>query len=121
MAGELVPLVMFPRFSTLCGSGTYATLGMDVTEFQNAILNCWRGALYAGTTFSMAFEESTDGVNWTNCTGAAPLDPTSTETQVTAQLKKRWFRVTVTLGGSPTPAIYAATCWAIGYLEQRER
>lgn len=53
---------------------------------------------------------------WTTCTGGAATDPgTNTEAQVVATLKKRWFRVKVTLGGTDP----IGTCWAVGFLEER--
>jgi hypothetical protein len=47
----------------------------------------------------------------------ASYDPGSgTEGQQTATLKKRWFRVKITLTGTD-PAV---SCWALGFLEMRE-
>jgi hypothetical protein len=120
MAGELVPLVMIPRFTTYAGVGTYSTIAMEVTEYQSAILNVWRGP--AVGTWGIRFEESTDGVGWADCTvtpsGTPPYDPTeNTEIQYVATLRKRWFRVSAVLAGTNP----VATCWAVGFLEQRER
>jgi hypothetical protein len=120
MAGELVPLVLLPRYTSYVGQSTFTTIGMEVTDYANAIVNVWRGKL-TGTspTFGVTFEESTDQSNWTMCAGTtANADPgQEMEAQFTAQLTKRWFRIKVVLGGT-TPA---ATCWAIGFLEMRER
>jgi hypothetical protein len=122
MAGELVPLVLLPRYTTYVGrpaSGTnfYSTIAMDVTEYTSAIVNVWRGKIL-GTSASIAFtfQESTDQVEWTDCSGVtAGVDPgENVETQYVATLKKRWFRVKVLMG---TDAI--ASCWAVGFLEQR--
>jgi hypothetical protein len=118
MAGELVPLVMLPRYSMFAGASTeFTTIAMDVTEYENAILNCWRGPLSGGGAFQMTFEESTDQVTWSTCAGTtANWDPgASTEAQVTAQLKKRWFRVKVNLTGTD-PVV---SCWVVGALEER--
>jgi hypothetical protein len=126
--GELVPLVLLPRYTTYAGlptTGTpataplyFSTIAMDVTEYQNAIVNIWRGKL-VGTTPGVAFtlEESTDQVNWTTCSGTtAAFDPgENAETQYTAILNKRWFRIIVLLGSTTT----VVTCWAVGFLEQR--
>lgn len=116
-SGELVPLVMIPRYSTYCGASVFTTIAMDVTEYQKAILNCWRGKLSGSSpTFAIAFEESTDQVSWTTCTNGTGGDPgEETEVQYTPDLKKRWFRVKVTLGGTNP----VATCWAVGFLEMR--
>lgn len=118
MAGEFVPLVMLPRYTSLVGTGDFTTIGMDVSEYSSAYLNCWRGAL-TGTspTFAIVFEESTDQVTWSTCTSGGGGDPgASTEQQYNPTLKKRWFRIKVTLGGTG-PAV---SCWAIGFLEKRE-
>jgi hypothetical protein len=123
MAGELVPLVMIPRFTTYAASGTYSTIAMDVTEYQNAILNVWRNAgVGTAPTFGIKFEESTDQVSWSVCSvtpsGGPNYDPgADSEGQYIAALKKRWFRVSIILGGTGAVVM----CWAVGFLEQRER
>ena len=119
MAGELVPLVMLPRYSTYVGASTFTTIAMDVTEYQTAILNVWRGRLIASTTFAVTCKESTDQVTWSTCAGTnvSSYDPgQETEGQVTATIKKRWFRLEIVLGGTDPQA----TCWAVGFLEERE-
>jgi len=119
MAGNLTPLVMLPRYTTFAGANTFVTVGMDVTDFEKAILNCWRGALIGsgGPTFAISFEESTDQDTWTTCTNGTASDPgAATEAQYSPTLAKRWFRVKVVLTGT-NPAV---TCWAVGFLEQRE-
>ena len=121
MAGNLVPLVMLPRFSTYAGATSFKTIAMDVTAYQSAILNVWRGpGVGTSPTMAIAFEESTDQVDWSTC--ATTPDPTSTppaantEVQYVADLKKRWYRVVVTLGGT-APVV---TSWAVGFLEERQ-
>ncbi|MGQ0614158.1 MAG: hypothetical protein ACT4PV_10520 [Planctomycetaceae bacterium] len=119
MAGELVPLVLLPRFSTFVGAGDFVTIGMEVSDYTAASVNTWRGAMLGSSpTFGITFEESTDQGTWTTCSGTtASADPgAGLEAQYVPTLKKRWFRVKVTLGGTNP----AATCWAIGYLEMRE-
>jgi len=117
MAGELVPLVLLPRYTTYAGDTQFTTIAMDVTEFQNAILNCFRGDLIGtAPTIGLTFQESTDQVTWSTCSGTTPAwDPGPTEDQVTAALTKRWFRVIVQLGGIDN----IATCWIVGFLEER--
>lgn len=119
MAGELVPLVLLPRYTTYVGAGTFTTIGMEVSDYSKAIVNAWRGKLIgAGPTFAVTFQESTDQQTWTTCSNTtANSDPTEdTEEQYQPDLNKRWFRVQVDLGGTDP----AATCWAIGFLEMRE-
>jgi hypothetical protein len=120
MPGELVPLVLLPRYTTFAGDGTFVTIAMDVTEYSTAIVNCWRGKLLgtAGPSIALTFEESSDQVNWTTCggTNVSAYDPgENTEGQASATLNKRWFRVKVVIGGT----LPAVTCWAVGFLEQR--
>ncbi|NUN52306.1 MAG: hypothetical protein HUU06_05905 [Planctomycetaceae bacterium] len=125
MPGELTPLVMLPRYTTFAGlpstgSGPYyfSTIAMDVTEYSSAILNVWRGKLI-GTAVApkFTFQESSDQVVWTTCGGTtADFDPgENAETQYTATLTKRWFRIILELGNANN----VLTCWAVGFLEQR--
>lgn len=121
MAGNLVPLVLIPRYSCYSGAHTFRTIAMDVTPYVNAIVNVWRSALTgtATPTWTLVFEESTDQVDWSTCTGGPVGNNTpaaATETQYTLSLKKRWFRVSITLAGTDV----VATCWAVGFLEERE-
>lgn len=118
MAGNLVPLVLIPRFTSYIGANTFVTVGMDVSEYVKAIVNAWRGAMTGSTpTFALSFEESTDQDSWTTCTGGSSADPgANTEAQYTPTLAKRWFRVKLVLAGTQ-PCV---TCWALGFLEMRE-
>jgi hypothetical protein len=118
MAGNLTPLVMLPRYTTFSGANTFTTVGMDVTDYSKAILNVWRGAMNGSSpTYAISFEESTDQETWATCSGGSGGDPgANTEVQYTPTLAKRWFRVKVVLGGTQP----VATCWAVGFLEQRE-
>jgi len=120
MAGELVPLVMLPRYSTLAGATSFTTIAMDATDYQTAILNVWRGKLISGGTFAVTSEESTDQDTWSTCSGTncSAYDPgEATEGQVSATIKKRWFRIKVVL----TATDAQATCWAVGFLKQRQQ
>jgi hypothetical protein len=118
MAGELVPLVLIPRYTTFSGATTFVSVGMDVTEFEKAIANVWRGPLSgSGATFATSFEESTDQDSWSTCTNGSGGDPgANLEAQYSPELKKRWFRYKLVLTGTQ-PSV---TCWAVGFLEQRE-
>ena len=119
MAGELVPLVLLPRYTTYAGADTFTSIGMDVTPYSKAIVNVWRGNLIGTSgTVGVTLQESTDQTNWTTCTGTSPdFDPgADTEDQYEATLNKRWFRIKVTTTGTNV----AVTCRAIGFLEMRE-
>lgn len=125
MAGELVPLVMIPRYTTYAAPNgqDFTTIAMDVTEYQNAVLNTWRSAMLpngGSGDFKIFFEESTDQDTWKICAGTSGTgeDPGSaTEEQYVAQLTRRWFRVRVKLAGTDA----TTTCWCVGFLEERER
>jgi len=125
MPGQLTPLVLLPRYTSYAGkpsTGTlyFATIAMDVTEYSSAIVNVWRGKVVGGTTPGITFtlQESTDQLFWTTCTGtSAGFDPgENTEVQYNATLTKRWLRIIINLGGADN----VASCWAVGFLEQRE-
>ena len=118
MAGELVPLVLIPRYSTLVGAQSFTTVGMEVSDYSKAIVNVWRGNLIGTSpTFGVVFEESVDQNNWTTCAGGSGGDPgADTEAQFSPTLSKRWFRINTTLAGTDP----AGSCWAIGFLEMRE-
>lgn len=120
MAGVQTPVVMLPRYSCYSGADSFITIAMDVTAYIKATLNLWRSPLVGGSpTFAIAFEESTDQVSWSACavSGTPFPDPgADSETQYTVTLTKRWFRVKVTLGGTNP----VATCWCVGFFEERE-
>jgi hypothetical protein len=117
MAGELVPLVLIPRYTTYAGATSFETIGMDITEYEQAILSFWRGAGVGMTSVTITCEESIDQLNWTTCGGGPFSDPgASTEGQFEPTFSKRWFRIKLTLAGSG-PVL---TCWCIGFLMRRE-
>jgi hypothetical protein len=124
MAGENVPLVMLPRYSTFVGelAAGFLTVAMDVSDYESAVLNIWRGRLPTDTSMAITAQESTDQETWTICAGTncSDFDPgQNAEGQMTATLAKRWFRLKVVLaqdGGYPQ-----VTCWAVGFLEQRRK
>ncbi|MCE9637734.1 MAG: hypothetical protein K8T90_18700 [Planctomycetes bacterium] len=120
MAGVQTPVVMLPRYSCYSGADDFITIAMDVTAYVKATMNVWRSPLVGTTpTFAIAFEESTDQNSWSACavSGTPFPDPgADSETQYTATFTKRWFRVKVTLGGTAP----VATCWCVGFFEERE-
>lgn len=69
--------------------------------------------------FVVNFEESTDQNAWSTCentTADEEIDPND-EQQFRPLLRKRWFRIRVTLAGTGI----AVTCWCVGFLEMRVR
>ncbi len=118
MAGTYVPLVLIPRYTTFAGAATYTTVGMDVSDYEKAVVSYWRSAgVNLLTTPVVLFEESTDQVSWSPCTGGPYLDPgAGIETQYQPVLTKRWFRISVQLATADS----AVTLWCLGFLMQRE-
>ena len=119
MAGVQTPVVMLPRYSCYSGAEDFITIAMDVTPYVKATLNVWRATLIGSSspTFGIYFEESTDQIGWSLCAvSPSGHDPGAhTETQYVVTLAKRWFRTRVTLGGDAV-----ATCWCVGFFEERE-
>lgn len=118
MAGELVPVVLFSRYTTLAGPTTFETLPLDVRAYSEAVLNLWRGPLN-GPAPAVAFEtlQSVDRVGWSQCPGPQLVDPGSnTEAQYLWGLTKPWFRLRV-IGLGPD---FGVTFWAQGFLVKRE-
>src|SRR5262245_46006552 len=117
MAGNLVPLVLLPRYTTYAGASTYTTIAMDVADYEKAIVSFWQGPNVTFISLNIDFQESTDQVTWTSCTGGPYTAPgASSETQFQPSLTKRWFRISVALGG----ANQITTCWCVGFLMLRE-
>ena len=124
MAGRQVPLVMVPRFTTYGGVEAFTTIPMDVTDYKAATLNVFRGQMPTDSSIAMTAQESTDQAVWSTCGGSnvSAYDPgAEAEGRMSANLKKRWFRLKIELavsGGLPPYPL--ATCWAIGFLEEHE-
>ena len=60
MAGNLASVVVYPRFTTLSGATTFPTVAMEVTDYEKALLDCWRSAGANAPGFAITFEESND-------------------------------------------------------------
>jgi hypothetical protein len=118
MAGNFVPLVLIPRYTTYSGDSIdYTTIGMDVSDYDKAVVSFWRSGGNSLTSIAITFEESIDQLNWTTCSGGPYNDPGSnTEGQFQPVLTKRWFRIKITLTGAGA----TVSCWCIGFLEMRE-
>jgi hypothetical protein len=115
---------MVPRYTTYAGnlSAGFTTVGMDVTQYQKAIINFWRGELIASggsPAFKVTCQESTDQNSWSVCGGTSEDTAVNedAETQFNATLTKRWFRVRVKVEGTD-PVV---SCWAVGFLEDRQQ
>lgn len=127
MAGELVPLVMIPRFTTYTGESEFATAPLEVSRYDKAYVTLWRGPLVGGSgpppplgslaTFRAVFEASHDADTWIEVSSAVTSFNTSSD--FTVDLDRRWLRVLVSLTARTDTNVAAITCWATGSLRLR--
>ena len=132
MIGRLVPLVLLPRYTTLVGGGddanAFATIGIDVSPYDVALVTVWRGAILGDAPptppptvepFRVWFDESTDQETWNECfVSPSEHDPgENTQVRYEALLTKRWLRLRVELEAANN----IATCFAVGFLQERTR
>jgi hypothetical protein len=119
MAGRNVPVVIFPRYTTLIGGMPFPTAPIPVAAYSSIFLDFWHGFIAGGFPLGIYFNESNDGQVWTVCDGgpwAVPVAPS--ELALTAKLSKAWFQFVVIPAGGPAASV---TCWAQGFFELRER
>jgi hypothetical protein len=120
MAGELVPVVLLPRFTTLVGPTTFETFPLDVRAYVMAELSLWRAPLLGAPFTTITFEmlESVDRVQWSSCPGPSHVDPgANTEAGFAWNLSKPWVRMRVNGLG----AGFGVTCWVQGFFVKREK
>jgi hypothetical protein len=123
MAGELVPLVMVPRFTTYVGGAVFTTVALDVSAFGIVRLATWMGPLIGDTASGAALtsahlQQSEDGDEWDML--LPMINGTDRHELIMAPLTKRFMRARVELAAD-TSDVVAVTCWSTGYLERRER
>lgn len=126
MKGELVPLLMLPRFTSYVGPATYSTNPLDVSEYARANLEFWRGELAGSqvsptpSTFTAHFEGASEpdpaGGAWSAIVTA--ITSVNTYGIVELPLNRRFFRIRIVLTATPA-GLCAITCWAAGNLERR--
>ncbi len=121
MAGDLVPFVMIPRFSSYFGTSEFATVALDISAYAGGSLTLWRGKLIGGGTLKLYTETSHDGYEWFGYPEGVggqpqPWDPGADASEtVGIDVSRRYFRVRVVLTGTD-PGV---TCWCAGMLEYR--
>lgn len=115
MAAVDATIVFLPRFTTLAGEEEFTTAPLDVSRFEGAQFEVWRGPIRGGTgTFKVYLEESLDAQTWV----LGPSTPAGYEVAqgeskfFSYSFRLRWFRVRVALTGSNS----VVTCWAEGLL-----
>lgn len=123
MIGELVSVVMLPRFTSYVGPGSYATAPLNVEEYFVATLTFWRGPLVGGAAvnpFRVYFEESHDAVAWTDAftTPTPPVITAGTWDSYTVVLWKRWFRIRTELLADVS-GVVGISLWMAGGMELR--
>lgn len=119
MAGDRVPIVLIPRFTTYAGASTFFSYALEVGAYSELTLTAWRAPLVgSGAVFQLSVEESLDRTEWQDCAGSQDVDPgTNVEAPYAWPLTQRWMRTRLVLAGS-SPVV---TCWAQGFLIRRER
>ena len=124
MAGELVPLVMIPRYTSYVGAGEYSTAPMEVSAYSTVYLGVWVGFLRGSdatptaATLSIILEGSQDADTWTDFNIAPAI--ASGYSVIEMGLYRKWFRMKATLTGNSAINDCAVTCWAVGSFERRE-
>lgn len=117
--GRQVPVVIYPRFTTLFGGLTFEGYAIDVSAYSGATLNLWTtpvGGTGGALAVTFSFMESVDRLTWNLIPAVPPLTPSAgVETSQALKFTKRWFRVnTVLTGTQPIVAL-----WMEGFLIMR--
>ena len=123
MAGEYVPLVMIPRFTSYIGAAEYVTVALDVSAFYKFDIAFWCGPLVGddgtGASLSATFETSDDNDTWTEVPEIPAITTPNGHTIGNGLLRPRWLRVKIVLT-EDADHVVAITCWAAGQLERRQ-
>lgn len=126
MKGELAPFVLAARFTSFLGPGIHTTAPMDVSGYDRAVFEFWRGHLAgSGSSFKAFFEQAetpgpdpefwnSDPRNPWSILGTAYPD-TNTTALVALTLTKRYLRMRIGLDGVES----AITLFAVGSLRKR--
>jgi hypothetical protein len=111
MAGQAVPLVLIPRYTSYVGANTFTTVPLAVSDYEQAHVTFWRGRCPG--SFAAVFETSHDALVWTNALGTTTITAVDTSDRWDIPLDRRWFRIRIALGTT------SITCWATGLLTRR--
>lgn len=110
-------LVLFPRYTTLAGDGTYTTQPIHVTAYDRVVIVAWRGKITSGSGCSITIEASVDRETWVTLAGNDPGE--DTELQFASSLTKPWLRGKAKVELAPDFPV--VSCWAVGELYRRRR
>jgi hypothetical protein len=120
MAGMNVPVVLIPRYTTFLGPQGFPGEAIPVSPYERVSVTYWQGPyIGVGTAVVLVFQQSNDGVTWSDCPGGPWTPPAMPpgELPFTAGLSMAWMRLTVLLTGTGS----GFTCWVRGFFEKRER
>jgi len=116
-------IILIPRYTTYAGASSFTTEPLDVSGYQSGDIRVFTGKIVGPApgngAVSVAFQESSDQVNWANCSGSSAGNQTDDmEVRYVPTLTKAWFRMKITLstGDANEPIV---TCFATGFLERR--
>jgi hypothetical protein len=125
MKGPLAEVVIFPRYTGFVGAGTYISVPVDLSGFDDIALDIWRGALLGdpaeGAGFEMWLEESQDAQQWTEVDLGVtqPIDTPDAIDLYRFSTSRRWFRIRVIVTKDTVSHFVAMNVWASGTATRR--
>lgn len=124
MIGEIVPVVMIPRYTSFLGPGTYTTVPMLVSDYKSVVLEFWCGYVQAQpsgalstATFEEAFDAELPDGAWVTLATKTEVDQ-NTQSLLNLTFTRRYFRVRFVLTADSN-GLVGFTCWAAGSLQKR--
>jgi hypothetical protein len=119
MAGKQDSITPFIKYTTVLGGQPWLTGLIPCADYSRVSLVVWHGTLLNSVSIGGLFTESSDGDEFTQCSGGPWTLPAGPgEFPLSAVLTKAWFQFGIILGGGPTAGV---TFWAEGFLERREK
>ena len=121
--GEKVPLVFFPRFTTLTSAATFWSAPIDMIEFESFQLTCYRSTITGGgaPTITFYIQHSADLIDWVDL--VASFDPSAGvnvpgTVDRNGLIERRYVRVGIELAVTASPT---ATVFAMGWAARTMR
>lgn len=126
MKGELAPFLLAARFTSFLGPGTHTTAPVDVSAYDYAAFEFWRGPLAgSGSTFIAYFEQADEPGGDPPTPGDPPAPPwfirgssvsaVGQSDLVTFDLTMKYLRMRIYLTGEES----GVTVFAVGSLRRR--
>ena len=117
--GEKVPIVFFPRFSTIVSTTEYITTPIDMLGFSSYEVQAWRGEISSpssGLDLKIRMEESADLTTWTSISGAETTVGMGNPVEIAQQTPSmRYVRAVAYIDGWSGTTDGSVTFWAVGY------